>query len=443
VSFSLARGEILGIAGLVGSGRSELALAIAGLTPPPHGEVLVQGRREILRTAADGQRAGVVLLPEDRKAEGLIGQLSVRENISLGITRRLSGALGRIDLTGEVLAYWRQAEATGVGLRTSTSRRLGKDALLVSPFSLGEVPANRAEYDRLKTLAGTPLLAWIDPQTGLLLHWARVAPVANGEGWAESSSFELALIERVDAPPQSARWLLQQVGASAGGGLVIVPPEARTPDERLTVEVDALLRRGFDDLYGQPGWVHVSSENEDGFPSSSASPAHSFGDFWQYVESDSSVSRSLWQQKDARGALVRSVARVGQTVMDLLAGTASEDTVQAKAKMNAVAERILAAGEKGIVVRGEEALLDGRACLVVTETETYTPAMTLSGFTNPVRQAQTRTWIERSSGQVLREETALTDSTGKVYRAVQRYLLQERATPPQSVLDALKKVAGR
>lgn len=96
LSFRLWHGEILGIAGLVGAGRSELAHGIAGVVPPTSGTTMLNGRFVVARNAAHGQRNGIVLLPEDRKAQGLIGQLTVRENISLSTTPRLSGALARI-----------------------------------------------------------------------------------------------------------------------------------------------------------------------------------------------------------------------------------------------------------------------------------------------------------------------------------------------------------
>jgi len=96
VSFTLSAGEVLGIAGLVGAGRSELAHAIAGLNPPTAGDVLVAGNPVTIRNAGEALGHGIVLVPEDRRAQGLIGQMTVRENISLSILRGLSGAGGQV-----------------------------------------------------------------------------------------------------------------------------------------------------------------------------------------------------------------------------------------------------------------------------------------------------------------------------------------------------------
>jgi ABC-type sugar transport system ATPase subunit len=83
VSFKLRAGEILGIAGLVGSGRSELARAIFGIDPIESGELFVGGRRVNVRCPAEALQAGIVLIPEDRKLQGLIVSQSVGFNLAL------------------------------------------------------------------------------------------------------------------------------------------------------------------------------------------------------------------------------------------------------------------------------------------------------------------------------------------------------------------------
>lgn len=81
VSFSVRRGEILGIAGLLGSGRTELLRAIAGADPPAVGDIVLRGRPLRPGTPAQMKSLGVVLAPENRKEEGLIQILSSRENL--------------------------------------------------------------------------------------------------------------------------------------------------------------------------------------------------------------------------------------------------------------------------------------------------------------------------------------------------------------------------
>ncbi|HEX4224914.1 MAG TPA: sugar ABC transporter ATP-binding protein [Pseudonocardiaceae bacterium] len=90
VSLKIRPGEVLGLGGLLGSGRSETAKAIAGGLKRDSGTVTVRGKRLRRGTSAEAVRAGVVMLPEDRKAEGLIPSLSVRQNIVLAALPRLS-----------------------------------------------------------------------------------------------------------------------------------------------------------------------------------------------------------------------------------------------------------------------------------------------------------------------------------------------------------------
>src|SRR5947208_5208894 len=90
VSFTVRAGEILGLAGLVGAGRSEVAQAIFGLDPAATGKVLVRGKQLPLHSVTAALRAGIGLLPEDRKRLGLVLTMNCRENTSLAVLRRLS-----------------------------------------------------------------------------------------------------------------------------------------------------------------------------------------------------------------------------------------------------------------------------------------------------------------------------------------------------------------
>ncbi|KAB2593240.1 sugar ABC transporter ATP-binding protein [Streptomyces arboris] len=92
ISLELYGGEVLGLGGLLGSGRSETAKALTGALPLDGGEITVDGERIGRPTPAAAIRAGISMLPEDRKAEGIIPQLSVRENIVLAAMPRLSRA---------------------------------------------------------------------------------------------------------------------------------------------------------------------------------------------------------------------------------------------------------------------------------------------------------------------------------------------------------------
>ncbi|WP_303847669.1 ribose ABC transporter ATP-binding protein RbsA, partial [Aeromonas sobria] len=83
VNFSLRQGEILGFSGLMGSGRTELMKLIYGASPISAGEVEVDGHALVPRSPADGLAAGIAYISEDRKGDGLVLELSVRENMSL------------------------------------------------------------------------------------------------------------------------------------------------------------------------------------------------------------------------------------------------------------------------------------------------------------------------------------------------------------------------
>ena len=83
VSFEVRRGEIVGLAGLVGAGRTEIVRAIAGADVAQSGEVLIDGKRLHAGAPIDGIRSGVAFITEDRKAQGLVLGMSVRENVTL------------------------------------------------------------------------------------------------------------------------------------------------------------------------------------------------------------------------------------------------------------------------------------------------------------------------------------------------------------------------
>ncbi|HVZ34368.1 MAG TPA: ATP-binding cassette domain-containing protein, partial [Polyangiaceae bacterium] len=88
VSLEVRAGEVVGIAGLVGSGRSSLAKAIAGIAPATRGKILIDGHDTRIHSVADAHRAGVAYVPEDRVSYGLLRGMSVEHNITLG---RLDG----------------------------------------------------------------------------------------------------------------------------------------------------------------------------------------------------------------------------------------------------------------------------------------------------------------------------------------------------------------
>jgi ABC-type sugar transport system ATPase subunit len=90
VSFKVYKGEVLGIYGLVGAGRTELAETIVGLAPLDEGEIYVNGKAVTINSTRDAIANDIALVPEDRRSLGLISCLDVRKNLSLAILNRLS-----------------------------------------------------------------------------------------------------------------------------------------------------------------------------------------------------------------------------------------------------------------------------------------------------------------------------------------------------------------
>lgn len=91
VSFTLHRGEVLGLAGLLGSGRSSLARVIAGIEPATAGEIHIRGQAVTIRKPSDAITAGLALVPEARATQGIIPAHSVASNMVLSVLDRISG----------------------------------------------------------------------------------------------------------------------------------------------------------------------------------------------------------------------------------------------------------------------------------------------------------------------------------------------------------------
>ena len=94
VSFQIRKGEIVGLTGLLGAGRTELALSLFGMTAPDSGSIALDGRRLALGSNGQAMRAGIGYVPEDRLRLGLDMRQSVRANLTATVLRRLAGRFG-------------------------------------------------------------------------------------------------------------------------------------------------------------------------------------------------------------------------------------------------------------------------------------------------------------------------------------------------------------
>ncbi|WP_331842893.1 ribose ABC transporter ATP-binding protein RbsA [Pantoea agglomerans] len=104
VSFSLRKGEILGVSGLMGAGRTELMKVLYGALPRREGTLWLNGREVVTRSPQDGLANGIVYISEDRKRDGLVLGMSVKENMSLTALGYFSHASGTLKHAAEQLA---------------------------------------------------------------------------------------------------------------------------------------------------------------------------------------------------------------------------------------------------------------------------------------------------------------------------------------------------
>jgi ribose transport system ATP-binding protein len=113
ISFEVRAGEVVGVAGLVGAGRTEVARAVFGADPYDAGTVEVSGRRLPRHDVVAALEAGIGLVPEDRKGQGLVLGASVQENLGL-VTLRAASRAGWVDRKAQSTAAARIAEQLGV-----------------------------------------------------------------------------------------------------------------------------------------------------------------------------------------------------------------------------------------------------------------------------------------------------------------------------------------
>jgi ABC-type sugar transport system ATPase subunit len=147
VSFELRKGEILGITGIIGSGKSELALGLFGVVPRKSGEVIVKGKKASIFSPDDAKKRGISFVPEDRKVQGLFLKLPVEHNLTIA---NIELAMKRGILSGK----------KRLKLSVETARRLR-----VTPLDVKMAAQNLSGGNQQKVVIGK----WLCGETDILI----------------------------------------------------------------------------------------------------------------------------------------------------------------------------------------------------------------------------------------------------------------------------------
>jgi simple sugar transport system ATP-binding protein len=153
VSLAVRRGEVVGLAGLIGAGRTELGLCLFGMTRPARGTIRVEGRPVRFRSNRDAIRAGVAYVSEDRLSLGLIQPQSIEDNAVMAVLRRITGPSGLLSgrRQDDLVARW----------IADLSVKVGRPEDPVSTLSGG----NQQRVVLAKWLATEPRLLILDSPT--------------------------------------------------------------------------------------------------------------------------------------------------------------------------------------------------------------------------------------------------------------------------------------
>jgi ABC-type sugar transport system ATPase subunit len=184
VSFDLRVGEVMGCAGLVGSGRYELTRALFGLQQISNGEVKINGQPVLLNSASVAIRHGIYMLPEERKVEGIFPDLTVRENLLIS-AKRLFRRLA------ELLINANEEEKQYEGMRNSLDIRASSSAQRITKLSGGnqqKVMLGRALMSNSRILLLNEPTRGVDVGTRVEIHAAIRKLAQSGYAIIVSSS---------------------------------------------------------------------------------------------------------------------------------------------------------------------------------------------------------------------------------------------------------------
>jgi ribose transport system ATP-binding protein len=227
VSFDASRGEILGFAGLVGAGRSEMAKTVVGLDFAREKEIVLDGKTVSINTPRDAIDRGIYLIPENRRTEGLVVEMSVRENVSLPSLKTFS-RFGLIQRGRERIVAERQVASLKIKTPTVETRVLNLSGGTQQKVVLGkwlamtprvmifdeptrgiDVGAKAEIYRIMRTLAeqGTVILMISSDMEEILnvsdriavMHEGEITGVLDREDCNEQNVMQLAVGKKISA----------------------------------------------------------------------------------------------------------------------------------------------------------------------------------------------------------------------------------------------------
>jgi ABC-type sugar transport system ATPase subunit len=122
INFEVRRGEIVGMAGLIGAGRTEVARMIFGIDKKTSGKILIDGAERTINSPLQAVTAGLGLVPEDRKLQGLVLGMDVKENVTLSVLQRISNLIGLVRgrKQREIALHYRKL----LGIKTPTLNQI-------------------------------------------------------------------------------------------------------------------------------------------------------------------------------------------------------------------------------------------------------------------------------------------------------------------------------
>jgi simple sugar transport system ATP-binding protein len=205
VSLELRAGEIVGLTGLIGSGRTELALALFGISPAESGEIRVEGKPVRIRSVQDAVAAGIAYVPENRLVEGLVMKHSVEKNLSATVLDRLLGRLGLVDPARKKALAREWIKALGI--------KVSDPAVPVQTLSGG----NQQKVVIAKWLAASPRILILDgPTVGVdVMAKADIHDYVRGLA-ARGMAVLLITDEEAEAVANTNRILIMQAGRIRG-----------------------------------------------------------------------------------------------------------------------------------------------------------------------------------------------------------------------------------